>query len=84
MAPENALWVGAWWIGFLGAGAASLLISIPILGYPQRLPGTQGILLGLGFWAGAALCSLLGSGIGAGTARCSSRPGASVHPPARV
>uniref|UniRef100_A0A8B9SUZ2 Solute carrier organic anion transporter family member n=1 Tax=Anas platyrhynchos TaxID=8839 RepID=A0A8B9SUZ2_ANAPL len=38
--PENTLWVGAWWIGFLGAGAASLLISIPILGYPQRLPGT--------------------------------------------
>uniref|UniRef100_A0A8C3Q7F6 Solute carrier organic anion transporter family member n=1 Tax=Geospiza parvula TaxID=87175 RepID=A0A8C3Q7F6_GEOPR len=41
MAPENTLWVGAWWIGFLGAGAASLLISIPILGYPQRLPGSQ-------------------------------------------
>ncbi|XP_009071712.1 PREDICTED: solute carrier organic anion transporter family member 4A1 [Acanthisitta chloris] len=42
MAPENALWVGAWWIGFLvGAGPASLLISIPILGYPQRLPGSQ-------------------------------------------
>ncbi|KFV62530.1 Solute carrier organic anion transporter family member 4A1, partial [Dryobates pubescens] len=41
MTPENTLWVGAWWIGFLGAGAASLLISIPILGYPQRLPGSQ-------------------------------------------
>ncbi|KAM6298855.1 solute carrier organic anion transporter family member 4A1 [Aegotheles albertisi] len=41
IAPENTLWVGAWWIGFLGAGAASLLISIPILGYPQRLPGSQ-------------------------------------------
>ncbi|XP_068768254.1 solute carrier organic anion transporter family member 4A1 [Struthio camelus] len=39
--PENTLWVGAWWIGFLGAGAASLLISIPILGYPHRLPGSQ-------------------------------------------
>lgn len=41
ISPENTLWVGAWWIGFLGAGAASLLISIPILGYPQRLPGRQ-------------------------------------------
>lgn len=41
ISPENTLWVGAWWIGFLGAGAASLLISIPILGYPQRLPGSQ-------------------------------------------
>ncbi|XP_069506856.1 solute carrier organic anion transporter family member 4A1 isoform X2 [Ambystoma mexicanum] len=39
--PENPLWVGAWWIGFLGAGAAALLISVPILGYPQRLPGSQ-------------------------------------------
>ncbi|NWX95032.1 SO4A1 protein, partial [Nothoprocta ornata] len=39
--PENTHWVGAWWIGFLGAGAASLLISIPILGYPHRLPGSQ-------------------------------------------
>ncbi|NXM74303.1 SO4A1 protein, partial [Serilophus lunatus] len=39
--PENTLWVGAWWIGFLGAGAASILISFPILGYPQRLPGSQ-------------------------------------------
>lgn len=38
--PDNSLWVGAWWIGFLGAGAGSLLISVPILGYPHRLPGT--------------------------------------------
>lgn len=51
--PENTLWVGAWWIGFLGAGAASLLISIPILGYPPRLPGTQ--LEGTG--TGTAWCS---------------------------
>ncbi|XP_054837574.1 solute carrier organic anion transporter family member 4A1 [Eublepharis macularius] len=41
LTPDNTLWVGAWWIGFLGAGAASLLIAIPILGYPHRLPGSQ-------------------------------------------
>ncbi|NXO02958.1 SO4A1 protein, partial [Rhinopomastus cyanomelas] len=41
ISPESTLWVGAWWIGFLGAGAASLLISIPILGYPRSLPGSQ-------------------------------------------
>uniref|UniRef100_A0A8D0LAB8 Solute carrier organic anion transporter family member n=1 Tax=Sphenodon punctatus TaxID=8508 RepID=A0A8D0LAB8_SPHPU len=41
LSPDNTLWVGAWWIGFLGAGAASLLIAIPILGYPHRLPGSQ-------------------------------------------
>ncbi|XP_019403776.1 PREDICTED: solute carrier organic anion transporter family member 4A1 [Crocodylus porosus] len=39
--PDNPHWVGAWWIGFLGAGAASLLITFPILGYPRRLPGSQ-------------------------------------------
>ncbi|KAG9465483.1 hypothetical protein GDO78_018212 [Eleutherodactylus coqui] len=41
LTPENPLWVGAWWIGFLGAGAAAFLISFPILGYPQQLPGSQ-------------------------------------------
>ncbi|XP_067856884.1 solute carrier organic anion transporter family member 4A1 [Heptranchias perlo] len=41
LAPENPLWVGAWWIGFLGAGAAAFLVSIPILGYPRQLPGSQ-------------------------------------------
>ncbi|XP_050774627.1 solute carrier organic anion transporter family member 4A1 isoform X1 [Gopherus flavomarginatus] len=41
LTPDNTLWVGAWWIGFLGAGAAALLTAIPILGYPRRLPGSQ-------------------------------------------
>ncbi|XP_067410215.1 solute carrier organic anion transporter family member 4A1 [Emydura macquarii macquarii] len=41
LTPDNTLWVGAWWIGFLGAGVASLLIAIPILGYPRQLPGSQ-------------------------------------------
>ncbi|XP_078507736.1 solute carrier organic anion transporter family member 4A1 [Lissotriton helveticus] len=41
LTPENPLWVGAWWVGFLGAGAAAFLISFPLLGYPQQLPGSQ-------------------------------------------
>ncbi|EMP35838.1 Solute carrier organic anion transporter family member 4A1 [Chelonia mydas] len=41
LTPDNTLWVGAWWIGFLGAGAAALLTAIPILGYPRQLPGSQ-------------------------------------------
>ncbi|XP_063315660.1 solute carrier organic anion transporter family member 4A1 [Pelobates fuscus] len=41
LTPENPLWVGAWWIGFLGAGAAAFLISFPILAFPQQLPGSQ-------------------------------------------
>lgn len=40
MTPENPLWVGAWWIGFLAGGAAALLVAFPILGYPRQLPGT--------------------------------------------
>ncbi|XP_068184220.1 solute carrier organic anion transporter family member 4A1 [Antennarius striatus] len=41
MTPDNPLWVGAWWIGFLIGGAAALLVAFPILGYPRQLPGSQ-------------------------------------------
>ncbi|XP_041860972.1 solute carrier organic anion transporter family member 4A1 [Melanotaenia boesemani] len=41
MTPENPHWVGAWWIGFLAGGAASLLVAFPILAYPRQLPGSQ-------------------------------------------
>ncbi|XP_033941473.1 solute carrier organic anion transporter family member 4A1 [Pseudochaenichthys georgianus] len=41
MTPDNPLWVGAWWIGFLAGGAAALLVAFPILGYPRQLPGSQ-------------------------------------------
>ncbi|XP_052040487.1 solute carrier organic anion transporter family member 4A1 isoform X2 [Apodemus sylvaticus] len=41
LTTDSPLWVGAWWIGFLGAGIASFLIAIPILGYPRQLPGSQ-------------------------------------------
>lgn len=39
LTTESPLWVGAWWIGFLGAGTVAFLIAIPILGYPRQLPG---------------------------------------------
>ncbi|DAA23011.1 TPA: solute carrier organic anion transporter family, member 4a1-like [Bos taurus] len=41
LTTESPLWVGAWWVGFLGAGAAAFLVAIPILGYPRQLPGSQ-------------------------------------------
>ncbi|XP_023106797.2 solute carrier organic anion transporter family member 4A1 isoform X1 [Felis catus] len=41
LTTESPLWVGAWWVGFLGAGAAAFLIAIPILGYPRQLPGSR-------------------------------------------
>ncbi|XP_037667899.1 solute carrier organic anion transporter family member 4A1 isoform X2 [Choloepus didactylus] len=41
LATDSPQWVGAWWVGFLGAGVAALLIAVPILGYPRQLPGSQ-------------------------------------------
>ncbi|XP_054580286.1 solute carrier organic anion transporter family member 4A1 isoform X3 [Eptesicus fuscus] len=41
LTTESPLWVGAWWVGFLGTGAAAFFIAVPILGYPRRLPGSQ-------------------------------------------
>lgn len=41
LTPENPLWVGAWWVGFLAGGAAAFVIALPILGYPRQLPGSQ-------------------------------------------
>ncbi|XP_047626646.1 solute carrier organic anion transporter family member 4A1 isoform X1 [Phacochoerus africanus] len=41
LTTESPHWVGAWWVGFLGAGAAAFLIAVPILGYPRQLPGSQ-------------------------------------------
>uniref|UniRef100_A0A8C3VQN7 Solute carrier organic anion transporter family member n=1 Tax=Catagonus wagneri TaxID=51154 RepID=A0A8C3VQN7_9CETA len=43
LTTESPLWVGAWWVGFLGAGAAAVLIAVPILGYPRQLPGRLGV-----------------------------------------
>ncbi|XP_008841467.1 solute carrier organic anion transporter family member 4A1 isoform X2 [Nannospalax galili] len=41
LTTDSPLWVGAWWIGFLGAGIAAFFIAVPILGYPRQLPGSQ-------------------------------------------
>ncbi|XP_078038215.1 organic anion transporting polypeptide 26F isoform X5 [Augochlora pura] len=39
LTPENNVWVGAWWIGFLGTAVLSFIIAIPILAFPAALPG---------------------------------------------
>ncbi|PNI36372.1 SLCO4A1 isoform 2 [Pan troglodytes] len=41
LTTESPLWVGAWWVGFLGSGAAAIFTAVPILGYPRQLPGSQ-------------------------------------------
>ncbi|XP_075928999.1 solute carrier organic anion transporter family member 1C1-like isoform X1 [Petromyzon marinus] len=35
---QDERWVGAWWLGFLVAGALSLLASLPFWAFPRNLP----------------------------------------------
>ena len=32
-------WLGGWWIGFLLSGTIAVLVSIPVMAFPPRLPG---------------------------------------------
>ncbi|XP_039249846.2 solute carrier organic anion transporter family member 4A1-like [Styela clava] len=34
---ESPKWIGAWWVGFIIAGIATVLLSIPLFGYPRIL-----------------------------------------------
>ena len=36
---ESEAWVGAWWLGPLISSVFAVLVALPILGYPERLPG---------------------------------------------
>lgn len=38
-------WVGAWWLGFLMAGSLSLMVAIPIAGFPKELPGKHSYVI---------------------------------------
>ncbi|XP_067625619.1 solute carrier organic anion transporter family member 4A1 [Eurosta solidaginis] len=41
LTSSSKVWIGAWWIGFIFAAAACVLLSIPIFGYPPSLPGAE-------------------------------------------
>ncbi|XP_054743185.1 solute carrier organic anion transporter family member 4A1 [Anastrepha obliqua] len=41
LTSSSKVWIGAWWIGFVFAAAACVLLSIPIFGYPSSLPGAE-------------------------------------------
>lgn len=41
MTPESKVWVGAWWLGFFIFSFVCIIISIPLIGYPQKLPGSE-------------------------------------------
>ncbi|XP_033726663.1 uncharacterized protein LOC117316235 [Pecten maximus] len=37
MSPRDPRWIGAWWLGFLVFGAASIVFSIPLVFFPKHL-----------------------------------------------
>jgi hypothetical protein len=39
--PSHPLWVGAWWIGFLLAGAMAFACAIFVGSYPPVLPNAE-------------------------------------------
>ncbi|XP_071481951.1 solute carrier organic anion transporter family member 4A1-like [Diadema antillarum] len=43
LSPDDPGWVGAWWIGFVMAGVAMILIAVPLGAYPRELPTTAKI-----------------------------------------
>ncbi|XP_030830131.1 solute carrier organic anion transporter family member 4A1 [Strongylocentrotus purpuratus] len=43
LTPDNPLWVGAWWLGFLAAAAVVLVLAFIIMGFPKRQPGSDKI-----------------------------------------
>ena len=42
LTPEDAEWVGAWWMGYVIGGLMSLMVTFFILLFPRSLPGTLG------------------------------------------
>ncbi|XP_022324180.1 solute carrier organic anion transporter family member 4A1-like [Crassostrea virginica] len=44
LSPIDPRWVGAWWINFLIVGCVMMLITVPVLGFPKRLPGSKKLL----------------------------------------
>ncbi|KAK3087647.1 hypothetical protein FSP39_008716 [Pinctada imbricata] len=41
MNPRDPRWIGAWWLGFLVFGAASLVLSTALLFFPRRLKQSE-------------------------------------------
>merc|ERR1719414_2640844 len=39
ISPDDASWVGAWWLGFVICGLAFLVVALPIFKLPTTIPG---------------------------------------------
>lgn len=55
--PDDPLWYGAWWIGFIIAGLTSMTFCAPMIGFSPRLPG---IILGPFLNSTAGACNRRG------------------------
>lgn len=34
-------WIGAWWLGFIVFGLLAMIVSIPLMCFPKRMPGSK-------------------------------------------
>ncbi|XP_070534285.1 solute carrier organic anion transporter family member 3A1-like isoform X2 [Ptychodera flava] len=48
LTPDDARWVGAWWMGYLVDGILVFFSAIPFLLLPKRLPTAKSVKLGKG------------------------------------
>ncbi|EDV19394.1 uncharacterized protein TRIADDRAFT_974, partial [Trichoplax adhaerens] len=41
LTPQDARWIGAWWLCFVISAVCLLAASIPLFGFPRKLPGYE-------------------------------------------
>ncbi|XP_078585751.1 solute carrier organic anion transporter family member 4A1-like [Branchiostoma floridae x Branchiostoma japonicum] len=41
LTPWDPRWVGNWWLGFPVLGVLAILVAIPLLAFPKKLPGSE-------------------------------------------
>ncbi|GFN86650.1 solute carrier organic anion transporter family member [Plakobranchus ocellatus] len=38
LTPSHPRWIGAWWLGYIVCGGLALLVALPLMWFPRRLP----------------------------------------------
>ncbi|XP_066269059.1 solute carrier organic anion transporter family member 4A1-like [Branchiostoma lanceolatum] len=41
LTPWDPRWIGNWWLGFPVLGVLAILIAVPLLAFPRKLPGSE-------------------------------------------